>query len=196
MYFPKSQIQTGFFSNGELLIANSNTLYTGPYFITSDNQKYSGKEPNNGKNTLLIFPSENPSLPITQNPNNPVDDPRFNPLNLPYSTAIKASRSNIPYSPVSYYPILSQEDTQNGEFTRYFAKKSNENIYTEISSTNFGFSSNSKLYLTFQLPWVINGEKEKVKQINTNQIQLTERTLRINGLNQFLKYNYLQFYQG
>lgn len=196
MYFPKSQIQTGFYSNGNLLLANDNSQYIGPYFITSTNEKYSGKEPNDGKNLLLIFPEEDNSLTGTTDPSSPILDPRFDPVNITYSILTNKNKLSLPYSPISYYPILSQKDIQNGEFTRYFARKSNENIYTEISPDNFVSSTGSNLYLTFPLQWVISGEKEKVRQINANQIQLTEKTLRINGLDQFLKYNYLQFYQG
>ena len=32
MYYPKNQIQTGFYSNGELIEARSKQLYTGPLF--------------------------------------------------------------------------------------------------------------------------------------------------------------------
>lgn len=201
MYYPKSQIQTGFYSNGELVEKNTLQSYTGPYFTTSDNKAYTGKEPNDGPNSeLIILDNTNLKSPPRQSFEEGDElgnqDPRFLPPNLPYSKAINATRGKRLYSPIPYYPILVENEINNGEFIRYFAKKSNENVYTEISPDNFVASVGSRLYLTFTLPWVISGEKERVRQINANQIQLTERTLSINGLDQFLKYNYLQFYQG
>ena len=59
MYYPKNQIQTGFYSNGELIEARSKQLYTGPYFKTSDGLFYSGKEPNEGKNIVLLLSGGN-----------------------------------------------------------------------------------------------------------------------------------------
>ena len=49
MYYPKNQLQTGFYSNSELVEARSKQPYTGPYFKTSDGLLYSGKEPNEGR---------------------------------------------------------------------------------------------------------------------------------------------------
>ena len=58
MYFPKSQIQTGFFSNNDLVIVDTEVPYIGPYFKTSDGRSYTGKEPNDGPNQQLILPAE------------------------------------------------------------------------------------------------------------------------------------------
>ena len=57
MYFPKSQIQTGFFSNNDLVISETKSLYVGPYFKTSDGRSYSGKEPNKVSIIPLTFSS-------------------------------------------------------------------------------------------------------------------------------------------
>ncbi len=196
MYYPKNQIQTGFYSNGELIEARSKQLYIGPYFKTSDGLFYSGKEPNEGKNIVLIFPEDSPGYSRTQLPNRvEVEDYRFTRENTPYSILSGEDRNTLPYTPTSYYPILTDKDIQNGELTRFFVKKTNQNIYIEINSNNFAKSTSSNLYISFQLPWVISGEKEKVKQINAKQIVFVEKNLQINGLGKFLRFNYLQFYQ-
>ena len=197
MYYPKSQIQTGFYSNSELIEARSKQLYTGPYFQTSDGLLYSGKEPNEGKNIILIYPEDSPGYSRTQLDNSvEVADYRFTRENSTYSILTNANKNNIPYSPISHYPILTDTEINNGEFTRYFLKKSNENVYTEVSPNNFSDSLSSNLYLRIQLPWVIRGEEENVRSINAKQIGLVEKNLQIQGLEKFLKYNYLQFYQG
>jgi hypothetical protein len=200
MYYPKNQIQTGFYSNGTLAELATTKPYTGPYFNTSDGKSFSGKEPNDGPNLELI-PLPNPT--IKRKPTPAFDegdelgnqDPRFLPYNSRYSNIIGASRNEVPYSPISYYPILTQDDINNGEFTRYFVKKSNQNLYIEISASNFNDSLSSSLYLQVPLIWVISGEKENVRQINAKQIGFVEKNLQINGLGKFLKFNYLQFYQ-
>ena len=197
MYYPKNQIQKGFYSNNDLAIATTQTLYIGPYFKTSDGKTYTGKEPNDGKNQLLILPSELDTTISNVGPSGTdIEDPRFNDINLAYSILSGASKNNLPFIPIPYYPILSPENIDNGEFTRYFVKKSNQNIYTEINSNNFAESISSSLYIGFQLPWVISGNKENVRQINAKQVGFVEKNLQINGLEKFLRFNYLQFYQG
>ena len=197
MYYPKSQIQTGFYSNSELVEVRSKQPYTGPYFKTSDGLLYSGKEPNEGKNIKLILPSQLPSGVSSQLSKNgiKIEDYRFTTTNTPYSILRGENKNITPYTPIPYYPILTDDNIQNGEFTRYFVKKSNQNSYTEINNNNFINSTSSTLYISIQLQWVIGGEKENVRQINAKQIGFVEKNLQIEGLGGFLRFNYLQFYQ-
>ena len=196
MYYPKNQIQTGFYSNGELIEARSKQLYTGPYFKTSDGLLYSGKEPNEGKNIVLIYPEDSPGYSRTQLSNRvEVEDYRFTRENTPYSILRGENKNSTPYTPIPYYPILTDSDIQNGEFTRFFVKKSNQNLYTEINSSNFNNSISSNLYIPISLQWLISGEKEKVREINAKQIGFVEKNLQIIGLGAYLRFNYLQFYQ-
>lgn len=197
MYYPKNQIQTGFYSNGELIESSSKQLYIGPYFKTSDGLLYSGKEPNDGKNIKLIYPEDSPGYSRTQLSNRvEVEDYRFTRENTPYSILSGENRNILPYTPITYYPILTQDNIDNGEFTRFFVKKSNQNIYTEINSNNFSESVSSNLYIGIELPWIISGDKEEVRQINSKQVDFVEKNLEIMGLGKFLRFNYLQFYQG
>ena len=202
MYYPKSQIQTGFYSNNELVIADSNELYIGPYFKVSNGELFTGKEPNDGPNKLLLDPT-NGIDPINNNivssnllEDQAAPDPRFTPDNITYTILSGQQKTPPPYTPTPYYPIITESNISNGEFTRFFVKKSNENIYTEISPQNSILALNSPYYLTFQFQWVISGNKEEVKQINAKQIAFVEKNLDIIGLVKFLKFNYLQFYQG
>lgn len=200
MYYPKSQIQTGFYSNNTLAELATNKPYLGPYFNTSDGKSFSGKEPNDGPNLELI-PLPNPNIKRKPTPSFDEGDElrnqdlRFLPYNARYSNIIGASRNEVPYSPISYYPILTQDDISNGEFTRFFVKKSNQNLYIEVSASNFNDSLSSPLYLQVPLVWVISGEKEKVREINAKQVAYVERLLDIVGLGAYLRFNYLQFYQ-
>ena len=55
MYYPKSQIKSNLYTNGEEYVyASDKTVYTGYYYTTSDGKAFSGKEPNSGVNVRLI----------------------------------------------------------------------------------------------------------------------------------------------
>ena len=112
MYYPKNQIQTGFYSNGTLAELATKKPYTGPYFNTSDGKSFSGKEPNDGPNLELI-PLPNPT--IKRKPTPAFDegdelgnqDPRFLPYNSRYSIyhrvllEMKPPTLLVPYYPIS-----------------------------------------------------------------------------------------------
>ena len=193
MYYPKNQIQAGLFSNGTLFNPQTGQAYYGYYFATSDGKFFTGKEPNDGTNVQLV--SSATPIPPT-NFEIGQEDPRFYPDNLTYSVLTKANPNQLPFSPTPYYPILTQVDIENGEFTRYFCKKYNENVYVEINSSNYAASVGSSLYFGIQFLWVISGDREQVRLTNAKQVDLVERTLNIQGLAEYLRFNYLQFYQA
>ena len=202
MYYPKNQIETGLYSNSNFIITSTNKVYIGPYFKTSDGKFYTGKEPNDGPNHLLTpaFPKLQGKLPYEEGYEFP--DPRFDQgNNNTYSILTQTpnpgrnSRFRV-FSPIPYYPILTDVEKGNGQFIRYILKKSNENIYYEVGKNNCNDSLRSKLYMRIILPWIISGDKEKVAKANAKQVELIERLQKIDGLGKFLKHNYLQFYQG
>ena len=200
MYYPKSQIQTGFYSNGELVEFNSLRPYTGPYFNTSDGRSYTGKTLNDGPNLELIPP---PNQFVKRAPTQDFDeggeweneDSRFYAPNALYSDRMGVNRGSKLYSPSSYSPILTSNNIANGEFQRYIVKKSNENLYTEVNANNFIAAKSESLYLQILLPWIISGEKEQVKTMNFKQVKLIESRYKIEGLGEFLNHDYLRFYQ-
>lgn len=201
MYYPKSQIQTGFYSNGELVEFNSLRPYTGPYFNTSDGRSYTGKTLNDGPNLELIPP---PNQFVKRAPTQDFDeggeweneDPRFYPPNALYSDRMGVNRGSKLYSPSPYSPILTPNNIANGEFQRYIIKKSNENLYTEVNVNNFIGAKSESLYLQILLPWIISGEKEQVRTMNFKQVKFVESRYKIEGLGEFLNHDYLRFYQG
>ena len=51
MYYPKSQVKTGLYTNGdEYVIKGTNEFYTGNYYETSDGKKFAGLSPNVNEN--------------------------------------------------------------------------------------------------------------------------------------------------
>ena len=59
MYFPKTQITPNLYSNGNLVYDSTKLPYTGYYFEVSDGRCFTGKEPNESTNLLLIKPKWN-----------------------------------------------------------------------------------------------------------------------------------------
>lgn len=203
MYYPKNQIETNLYSRDELVFANTRQFYNGFYFKTSDGQYFTGKEPNDGPNNPLTLPPPDDDGGDLYNAENPNPSPLGVPPDLRfidydnevYSILTNQSRE-VPFFPIPYYPVLTKTNKTNGYFTRYFVKKANENIYTEINKQVFEFSKTSPLYISISLNWVISGSRNKVFDINQKQTLFTERQYKITGLGKFLNQNYLQFYQG
>ena len=138
MYYPKNQIETGLYSNSDFVIISTNKVYIGPYFKTSNGKFFTGKEPNDGPNHPLK--RTNPDNPINSlGDGAEIRDPRYDGRNnIVYSTLtdVANTRPKI-FTPIPYYPILSDVDKGNGQFIRYILKKSNENLYYEVGSRNF-----------------------------------------------------------
>lgn len=187
MYYPKSHITPNLYSNGDLTLKGSLNPYFGYYFSTIDGKAFTGRNVGDGENLELVLPSV-----TIGDPSDEIMDRRFftSDANTYSKLAGVNINSSFPEPPTPYYAKPTPQDYKTGEFTRYFSKKANENIYTE-TSTLF----ENKYYFGFSLPWSITGNKQKVAQTNKNIIRLKEKEYSINGLGAFLKFNYLQFHR-
>ena len=136
MYYPKSQIITDLYTNGnELVYAFDETNYVGYYHILSNNKIYSGKNPNDGEIKLLKYPTKKTLFDKTL-----IDGPITNPYeNYTYSLNntdydIIRSAQQIPPAPVSLIePTYFAPIPSAPSFIRYFVKKSNEIRYIEVT---------------------------------------------------------------
>ena len=192
VYYPKSHITSNLYSNGELAYKDTLAPYTGQYFSTFDNKFFTGNYPGDGSNLELVNLNSTPSSPTpeTFEDNNP-EDPRFYPENQDYSTLKKVQyNQGISQTPVSFYPTPSIQDYEMGEFTRYFSKKANEEVYYETSGL---FKNN--LYIGFSLPWKLTGDKDVVFEVNKGIVELKQQQFKALGLGAFLKFNYIQYYK-
>lgn len=192
VYYPKSHITSNLYSNGELAYKDTLAPYTGQYFSTFDNKFFTGNYPGDGSNLELVNLNSAPSFPTpeTFEDNNP-EDPRFYPENQDYSTLKKVQyNQGISQTPVSFYPTPSIQYYEMGEFTRYFSKKANEEVYYETSSL---FKNN--LYIGFSLPWKLTGDRDVVFEVNKGIVELKQQQFKALGLGAFLKFNYIQYYK-
>jgi len=204
MYYPLSQIKTNLYTNGgEYAILSSGKNYNGYYFKISTGKYYTGKTPQDLPNEELV-PIISPSslslfneAPTKIQLNVDVEEVK----NVSY---IDLSRTNL--NQVSYLPYYSpqlptQQDYQNGVFRRYFCKKTNEIIYTEIDLDQYKnlISKNSQilwqLYEPFNISWQLTGDKQQTAQVNKNIVELTSFRLKLPNFNLYLKEDYIKYYQ-
>lgn len=208
-YYPKSQIKTNLYTNGnEYLISSTNSPYTGFYYEISTGKKYTGKFLGDGPNELLV-----PFLETTsQDPNlfTPQNDVIGINQNYPYfpsfdfiSTTDDFSngypdKSTIRSLPKPYYPLPTSQEIENGRFIRYFCKKTNELKYIEIDKDTFNKLQLRDpeiawdLYQPVSIFWYL-GVPGTVVPLNESAVKKIENSLKWYGFSQYLKNKYSQF---
>ena len=193
MYYPKSQIKTALYTNGgEFARTDNDQDYKGYYWTNSSEQYFSGKTPQDIPNILLqkqqTEDSEHPSTP--QSFSAWVDEA---PNGL--------SETKPGLSPNKFYPTPSEEDYKLGQFTRYFTKKTNQNIYYEISKEDYDrlqakdSTIKWQLYLGIKLKWELTGDKNGVYKTNKNIVMQTELNQRLPLFSKIFRKDYLQYYK-
>jgi len=193
-YYPKSQVKTDLYTQGgQLQLKSTKKEYKGYYWKNSRGDFFSKKNPNAGGSEILEIipkiPLPSPSK-VTYVKGNDV-----------YNKLKKVDITQSSILPFYQKPSPTDKDYELGNFTRYFAKKTNENIYIEISKDLYNkFKSKNnkytyKSYLVFPLTWTLIGNSTQVAQTNQNILTLTEQNYKIIGLKAYLKFNYLEFYK-
>lgn len=206
MYFPKSQITPNLYSNNDLVYKSTGKLYMGYYFKVSSGKYYTGRTPDDRPNEELIFPEK------------PITSGTFGAVATTISSV--APETNLEITPdVIVYNILSpkttefsllpyyspvtptSQDYQNGEFQRYFCKKTNEIQYIEIDLDQFTKLKAKdpqilfSLYLPFTITWILTGSKEQVAKINRNIVELASFRQKLPRFGDYLKFDYLKYYK-
>jgi hypothetical protein len=224
MYYPKSQIKPNLFTNGkEYMLSTTKEEYKGHYYKISTGQLYTGKNPAIKPNILLIPLEISKITQLTQNlPNN------SNPIVIPLFPSIQTSilpdgttlTVEFPVNQKLYneYPkrndfqnrliptfnptLPTDQDKQNGQFNRYFCKKTNELKYLEIDKETYDQlqAKDPKiawdLYEPASLLWVIKGNQETVFNTNKAAVFKIEQNQRWNGFSQYFKENYSKYYES
>jgi hypothetical protein len=217
MYIPKSKIKTNLYTNGgELLLTPNLTDYIGYYWSTYNGEFFTGKTPNDIPKQKLILKTNSQFSPensnflsskiaifdyvatvdeqLSQNTNFGLVS---NYLKLKNITQGNSKELEIP---TPYYYIPNESDYLLGEIQRYFCKRSNQNIYIEISKEYYNKLLNKDvsvlytLYIPFTIPWQISGDKNSVIKTNYNIVKQAELKQDLPGLSKYLN-NYLKFYK-
>ena len=201
MYYPLSQITSNLYTNGgEFAYANTKQEYIGHYYKTSKGEYFTGKTPQNGPNELLITFSKDGGSDVTIQ-NNIYSFVNTDIFEVNKYISITNQSSVAPYPPTYSPNIPTQQDYVNGEMRRYFCKKSNEIIYLEVSKDTYDklVKQDSQilwqLYLPFNLPWQLTGNKEQVFITNKNIVELTSVKQKLPMLAEYLKMDFTKYYK-
>jgi hypothetical protein len=197
MYYPKSQIITNLYTNGDkyALQRTPNIPYTGYYYIVSTGEVFSGRNPNDGiPQRLVSISTKEYSSGADPDPND------FSYLSSQYDTI--RQQNGIPQSLDSLLePKYIKPTPQYPSFTRYFVKKANElqfietnsDIYNKILSKDKTY--NWPIYVPFTILWTTSGGSiETVTRTNKNIVLLEEQRKKLYGLSNYFK-NYSEFYR-
>lgn len=219
-YFPKHYIKANQYTNGnEFVYKGTATPYVGPYFQTGNNKFFTGNTPQS-PNIFEITPTANTVVDVPEG---------ITPINYAFMADLADELGNVfptpdeiggidaldymkakninfaplglkiipPYSP----NIPTQQDYQTGEFRRYFCKKTNQSIYTEISFEIYSALKDKSpliewaLYIPFNIPWQLTGNKEKVAEVNRNIVLLAMVNQKLPNFDQYLKFDFTKYYQ-
>ena len=138
MYYPLSQIKVNLYTNGgEYVYLSTKENYIGYYWQTSKQEFFTGKTPQDVPNEKLILSFEYSSDVISKGSNIPLSINQEDVRNSNYIDINKINVNQITLVPSFTPNIPTQQDYVNGEYRRYFCKKSNEIIYLEISKDTY-----------------------------------------------------------
>lgn len=192
-YYPKSQILTNLYTNGdEYVLSTNQEEYVGDYYELSNGKKYTGKNPTQKPNILLE--------PIPEG----FLDQSGEESNLPSQVLTEVS-SYQTESPVNTFlpqfntPLPTKSDYVSGNFTRYFCKKTTELRYLEITQETYtkliGKSNDIlwSLYEPFKIPWKITENESFNYQSNLVNTQEVVRKLNLDRFEEALKISYSQY---
>lgn len=203
-YYPKSQITTNLYTNGdEYALITTKEAYEGYYYKLSTNKKYVGRNPNNGEGVELIPITPQPlaTSTLTSQDNYIGTTENLFDINVKskyYNNILtniypKFDDFERRILPSPYYPTPTDKERLIGEYRRYFAKKNNELIYIEISKETYTkFKSNdpesaSDLYECLYLPWnlgYLSGETNK------NIVSIVEKNNKWYGFTSYFRGNF------
>jgi hypothetical protein len=216
MYYPKSQITPNLYTNGgEFVSSVDNSDYNGYYFRISTGKYFTGRNQDDRPNVELI-----PVTSLSQDNNSgPNPNINVNVLSLDNSDFLSTQYEvnteevsnyfalknlnvyNPPQSTIpNYNPVQpSNQDYQNGEFRRFFCKKTNEIQYIEIDIPTYNKLIAQdpqilwQLYKPFNITWKLTGTIQEVVRINYNIVQLASKTKSLPMLGKYLNFNYIKY---
>jgi hypothetical protein len=204
MYYPLSQITTDLYtSQEEFLVQATNLPYKGKYYSTSDGKFFSGASPQDGENIPLIRNIQNDSSKDVE----VGVEGTFNKTNTsllitpPSYQNASTKPPRLAPSPTSKVVFPTQEEYTIGEFTRYFLKKINQNVYLETDKptfTNYQNRNNNtqhELYSSVSLPWDLTGNPIDVYATNRNIVLLNENQIKWFGFSMWFNSRYLKHFK-
>ena len=211
-YYPLSQITSNLNTNGgEFMYDDTKEEYKGNYWKNSKEEYFTGRTPQDTptKKLIKIVYNEDNSLSerktsvvalFTQDPDPVVDYSGL--VNTSEYLKLKGIDPNkITLLPSYSATLPTEQDYKNTEFRRYFCKKTNEIIYLEISKENYDKlvaqdpQIQFQLYIPFNLPWQLTGDREQVYKTNRNITELASVRQKLPMLAEYLKMDFTKYYK-
>ena len=196
-YIPKSRIQPNLYTAGkDYVILDTLEPYIGYYYRIYTGQIFTGKNPHDKPNFILIPPPNQPSQ-VNQTQVYIKDGVENNN----YKVIKGIIGNNLRNSPQLFFTKPTEQDYQLGEFRRYFCRNRNEFLYLEISKSDYNnlIQQNSTIdfqnWLAFDIPWTLTGNKNEVYQTNRNIVGLKEKNESFYGFGKYLQEEYLRYYK-
>ena len=198
MYYPKSQIKTNLYTNGgDLVNASTQEIYNGYYYELSTGQKYTGKTPQDGPSILLT--------PLNLNAPEEFKQTFESGIIITQDDLSNGSYTMNP--PVRSIPLFNltlptTQDQKQGQFNRYFCKKTNELKYLEIDKNTYQKLQNKDpkiawdLYNPVQIIWLIQGNQEQVYNSNKGSVISIEQNKGWISFSQYFKDDFSKYYLG
>jgi hypothetical protein len=221
MYFPKSRIVEGLYTNGgEYVFKQTKETYVGYYHKFYTGKIFTGKTSKSNpkfelvptlegieKDQLSVLNTEGKIALFLNDPDPEVDKEKWDQSAIVTYLRVKGlptNKENPRKIPQSFYPSPTEKDYEKTYFIRYFAAKINErDSFVEISKETYDkLKSEDKKwmwdrYIVFEVIWTITAETEdKVSEINRNILYLVQRRIQRNGLIAFLRGNYSKFFKS
>lgn len=204
LYYPPNQIKPNLFANSGEFVFSSNTLpFSGSYHQLSNGRYYTGALHSN--DSLEIIPITSLTQPdsISNNPRVNVTLVVIDNTNVVNNTYSRLTNQDtlVKEAPTNLQNLPTEQNYQIGEFTRYFAKKINQDIYIEFTQDLYDrlISQDPSIYYeqytTFKLPWRLIGDKQQVARTNKNIVDLTSQQFNLSRFGRYLKDNYLKYYR-
>jgi hypothetical protein len=204
-YYPKSQIKTNLYTNGNEFVYKANQeSYKGYYFTTSKGKFFTGKSPTDGTPLELLTFSDtevdkyNVAIPTIPLPN--IGNPNLANVITSVNDAFtgdnfidvtKYASGVTPRIIPSYHKTRpTPEEFRLGKYNRYFCKKNNELIYIEISKETYTKLTNQDPYIAYDLYTPTSILWQDQPSLNFNSVILIEQNLNWYGFSQYFKGNF------
>ena len=224
-YYPKHYITTGLYTNGNeyAYASNPSVEYTGSYYLLANGQAWSGETPQYTYRQLLTPIKKSPELETS---NTQTQVTVIKTSNVPYGAesikegvlfaqTVNTTPANLQlvrnYTqqvgstakqlPLGTQPTPTEQEYSQGQYQRYFCKKTNQNAYLEVSKETYDALSKHnpqyywELYITFQITWLLSGPKDTVAQTNARYVHSVMRSNQLPGFDKYLREDYLKFYK-
>jgi uncharacterized membrane protein YgcG len=203
MYYPQSQITPNLYANeGELVTKKNKKPYSGPYYLVSNGKKFAGATPSDISIELIPDPQlevdeeksryttisinlqDGDPDPTSLSPAEDVTTPNldsgtiFNEINnRAYSNLSFDSKPKNRTLPLTFTTKPNLQDNRVGYYLRYFAKKTNENIFIETNLETYKkFTSQDPkvafdLYEMLSLTWMLKSKTKNIVEINKKTVK-------------------------